>query len=107
MPSATPTTSQDDLGLVPQVGLQSNLLTQKPRTLSCRMRGRVKVKENNSLEKAIEQTGGIEAFVFLVAKVRFVSVTGRSDWPQMGQIQDFFRSDFSTFWLTEPKCTEI
>ena len=23
------------------------------------------------------------------------------------QIWDFFRSDFSTFWLTEPKCTEI
>ena len=21
-----------------------------------------------------------------------------SDWPQMGQIRDFFRSDFSTFW---------
>ena len=27
--------------------------------------------------------------------------------PQIGQIRDFFRSDFSTFWLTEPKCTEI
>ena len=22
-----------------------------------------------------------------------------SDWPGMGQIRDFFRSDFSTFWL--------
>ena len=21
-----------------------------------------------------------------------------SDWPQMGQIRDFFRSDFNTFW---------
>ena len=31
----------------------------------------------------------------------------RSDWPQMGQIRDFFRSYFSTFWLTEPKCTQI
>ena len=47
-----------------------------------------------------------------------------SDWPQMDQIRDFFRSDFSTFWRgakmywnliwkspgfvpTEPKCTEI
>ena len=25
----------------------------------------------------------------------------------MGQFRDFSRSDFSTFWLTEPKCTEI
>ena len=25
--------------------------------------------------------------------------------PQMGEIRDFFRSDLSTFWLTEPKCT--
>ena len=24
----------------------------------------------------------------------------------MGQILDFFRSDLSTFWLTEPKCTK-
>ena len=24
----------------------------------------------------------------------------------MGQIRDFFRSDFSTFWLGEPKCIE-
>ena len=30
-----------------------------------------------------------------------------SDWPQMGQIRDFFRLDCSTFWLGEPKCTEI
>ena len=30
-----------------------------------------------------------------------------SDWPQMGQIRDFFRSDFSTCWLGEPTCTEI
>ena len=22
-----------------------------------------------------------------------------SDWPQMGQIRDFFRSDFSRFWI--------
>ena len=25
-----------------------------------------------------------------------------SDWPQMGQIRDIFRSDFSTFGSTEP-----
>ena len=31
----------------------------------------------------------------------------RSDWPQMGQILDFFRSDFITFWHGAPKCTEI
>ena len=24
-----------------------------------------------------------------------------------GQIRDSFRSDFSKFWLDEPKCTEI
>ena len=30
-----------------------------------------------------------------------------SDWPQMRLIRDFFRSDFSIFWLAEPKCTEI
>ena len=29
------------------------------------------------------------------------------DCLKMGQIWDFFRSDFSTFWLSEPKCTEI
>ena len=29
-----------------------------------------------------------------------------SDWSQIGQIQDFFRSDFSTFWLTETDCTD-
>ena len=26
-----------------------------------------------------------------------------SDWTQIGQIRDFLRSDFSTFWLVEPK----
>ena len=32
-----------------------------------------------------------------------------SDWirTQMRQILDFFRSESSTFWLGEPKCTEI
>ena len=30
-----------------------------------------------------------------------------SDWPQMGQIRDFFKSAFSTFWRPAPKCTEI
>ena len=30
-----------------------------------------------------------------------------SDWPEMGQNRDFFRSDFSIFWLADPKCTEI
>ena len=29
------------------------------------------------------------------------------DWTKMGQILDFFKSDVSTFWLSEPKCTEI
>ena len=27
--------------------------------------------------------------------------------PLIGQIRDFFTSNFSTFWLGEPKCTEI
>ena len=30
-----------------------------------------------------------------------------SDWLQKGQIRDFFRSDFRTFWRTAPKCPEI
>ena len=30
-----------------------------------------------------------------------------SEWFQMGQIREFSRSDFSTFQLCEPKCTEI
>ena len=30
-----------------------------------------------------------------------------SDWLQNGQIRDFFRSYFSSFWLGEPKRTEI
>ena len=28
-------------------------------------------------------------------------------WTQMEQMRDLFGSDFSTFWLGEPKCTEI
>ena len=35
------------------------------------------------------------------------SASNCSHWPQMGQIWDFLRSDFSTFWRTAPKCTEI
>ena len=30
-----------------------------------------------------------------------------SDGTQMGQIRDFFRSDFRTFWRPAPKCPEI
>ena len=30
-----------------------------------------------------------------------------SDWPQIGHIWDFFRSDFSVFWCRAPRCTEI
>ena len=30
-------------------------------------------------------------------------IQNRSDWPQMGQIRDFFRSDFSTFWRPRAK----
>jgi len=30
-----------------------------------------------------------------------ICVQSGSHWPQMGQIRDVFRSDFSTFWLTE------
>ena len=30
-----------------------------------------------------------------------------SDWPQMRQIRDFFRSDFRTFWRGAPKRSEI
>ena len=30
-----------------------------------------------------------------------------SNWPKIGHIRDFFRSDFSTFWPDQPKCTEI
>ena len=30
-----------------------------------------------------------------------------SYWPQMGHIREFFSSDVSTFWLAEPKCSEI
>ena len=29
-----------------------------------------------------------------------------SDWYQIGQIWEFFKISFSTFWLAEPKCTE-
>ena len=47
-------------------------------------------------------------FIFLVytRDIRFDSKVGQID-PKMGQFRDFFRSDFSTFWLGEPKCTEI
>ena len=30
-----------------------------------------------------------------------------SDWSKMGQIRDFFRSDFNTFWLGGPKSIGI
>ena len=36
----------------------------------------------------------------IYARIAHFTQTG-SDWPQMGQIRDFFRSYFSTFWLTE------
>ena len=49
--------------------------------------GRIK-----SLEEELEKVGGEE---------------GGQIWAQMGQIRDFFRSDFSTFWRRAPKCTEI
>ena len=29
-----------------------------------------------------------------------------SDLPEMGQFREFFQIRFSTFWLSEPKCTE-
>ena len=38
---------------------------------------------------------------------RQVSLQSVSDWPQMRQIKDFFRSDSCRFWLGEPKCIEI
>ena len=31
---------------------------------------------------------------------------GGADWPQIGQILEFSQITFSTFWLTETKCTE-
>ena len=32
----------------------------------------------------------------------------QSNWPQMGQTMEFFsKTDFSTFWLIEPKYTEM
>ena len=43
---------------------------------------------------------------FQLRVTRF-GVKSALDWPQMGQIRDFFRSDFSTFWRGAPKCTEI
>ncbi|CAG5132645.1 unnamed protein product, partial [Candidula unifasciata] len=61
--------THSDLGLVPLSGSVSDLLTQKPVAMPARMRGRVKVRELNTLEKAIQQAGGIEAFLFLVAKI--------------------------------------
>ena len=36
-----------------------------------------------------------------------ISAQSALDWPQMGQIKEFFKSDFSTFWLAEQKITEI
>ena len=37
----------------------------------------------------------------------YIWAPSRSDYPQIRQILDFFKSDFSTVWLVEPKCTEI
>ena len=45
-------------------------------------------------------------FIDLVQECQVNSQNG-SDWHQLGQIRDFFRSDFSTFWLAGPKFTEI
>ncbi|KAK6183248.1 hypothetical protein SNE40_010762 [Patella caerulea] len=64
-------------GSKPQTGqssLQSGtaqdfLLFQIPTLLSCSVFGELHVTVNNGFEKAAEQTGGIGAFIFLVAKI--------------------------------------
>ncbi|GFN74593.1 lysosomal-trafficking regulator [Plakobranchus ocellatus] len=66
-PATSGTNLNSDLGLVPFSG--SDLMTQKPQVWSTRLRGRIKVRDTHTLEKAAERIGGIETFLFLVAKV--------------------------------------
>lgn len=73
MPQMPAILASDNLGLVPPTGSFSDLLTQKPVLMRAKLRGMIKVRDTNTLEKAVEQTGGVEAFLFLVAKVRSFS----------------------------------
>ena len=43
----------------------------------------------------MQQQGVVHRYAFLAGQVW---VQSGSDWPQMGKIWDFFRSDFRTFW---------
>ncbi|GFS19430.1 lysosomal-trafficking regulator [Elysia marginata] len=67
MSASTGPSMNTDLGLVPMSG--SDLMTQKPQVWSTRLRGRIKVRHTNTLEKAAGCIGGVETFLFLVAKV--------------------------------------
>ncbi|XP_055879864.1 lysosomal-trafficking regulator-like isoform X2 [Biomphalaria glabrata] len=69
MPQMPATLASDNLGLVPPTGSFSDLLTQKPVLMRAKLQGMIKVRDTNTLEKAVEQTGGVEAFLFLVAKI--------------------------------------
>ena len=53
-----------NLGYIPD-----GLLTQQPRVVSPLVLGQIQTTVNHSLERALEETGGMAAVLFLVAKV--------------------------------------
>ena len=64
------------------------------------------VWERNTTEKLISvrvrETGGDKKLGNQMQGCQIWAQSG-SDWNEMGQIWDFLKSDFSTFWLCEPK----
>lgn len=57
------------LGLVPSASNSEILLGQCPRLLSSSVSGEMKAVSHVNLPQALEQLGGVQAVLFLVAKV--------------------------------------
>jgi hypothetical protein len=64
-----PTILASNLGLSHRQNTCNSLLSQKPITAQFTCQGKVIKHRHYSLEKALEGTGGMEAVLFLVAKV--------------------------------------
>ena len=67
--------------------------------------GQASVESRENINKMARYTVNLVCTALETRDVKF-GIQNGSDWPQMGQIRDFFRSDLSTFWHGEPKCTE-
>ncbi|XP_048259527.1 lysosomal-trafficking regulator-like isoform X2 [Haliotis rufescens] len=58
-----------NLGLVHPTASQDPLLFQNPTTIKWTELGRLQNQSHQTLEKAVEQVGGVQTFVFMVAKI--------------------------------------